>query len=78
MPNKSDGETELTPQAILDDVGKKMDRAVDALRRELNNLRTGRATPSLLEDITVEYYGSPTPLKQLATISAPDARAILV
>ena len=78
MPNKSDGETDLTPQAILDDVGKKMDRAVDALRRELNNLRTGRATPSLLEDITVEYYGSPTPLKQLATISAPDARAILV
>ncbi len=78
MASKSDGETELTPQAVLADVGKKMDRAVDALRRELNNLRTGRATPSLVEDVTVEYYGSPTPLKQLATISAPDARAILV
>ena len=78
MPSNSDGETELTPQAVLADVGIKMDRAVDALRRELNNLRTGRATPSLVEDVAVEYYGSPTPLKQLATISAPDARAILV
>ena len=78
MPSKSDGETELTPQAVLSDIGRKMDRAVDAMRRELNNLRTGRATPALLEDVTVEYYGSPTPLKQLATISAPDARAIMV
>ena len=78
MPSKSDGGTELTPQEVLSDIGRKMDRAVDALRRELNNLRTGRATPALLEDVTVEYYGSPTPLKQLATISAPDARAIMV
>ena len=55
-----------------------MDRTIDALRRELNNLRTGRATPSMVEDLLVDYYGTPTPLKQLATISAPDSRAILV
>ena len=67
-----------TPEAILADVEKKMDRSVDALRRELNSLRTGRATPSLIENVSVDYYGVPTPLKQIASISAPDARAILV
>ena len=55
-----------------------MDGAIEALRRELNNLRTGRAAPSLLENVAVDYYGTPTPLKQLASISAPDARSILV
>ena len=67
-----------TPEAVLADVEKKMDRSVDALRRELNSLRTGRATPSLIENVSVDYYGVPTPLKQIASISAPDARAILV
>jgi ribosome recycling factor len=55
-----------------------MDRAIDALKRDLNTLRTGRATPALIENVPVDYYGSPTPLKQIASISAPDARAILV
>ena len=55
-----------------------MGRSLDALQRELASLRTGRATPSLIENVAVDYYGSPTPLKQLATITAPDARAILV
>ena len=67
-----------TPEAVLAEVEKKMDRSVDALRRELNSLRTGRATPSLIENVSVDYYGVPTPLKQIASISAPDARAILV
>ena len=67
-----------TPEAVLADIEKKMDRSVDALRRELNSLRTGRATPSLIENVSVDYYGVPTPLKQIASISAPDARAILV
>jgi len=71
-------DTELTPESVLSEVERKMDRAIEALRRELNSLRTGRATPALLENITIEYYGVPTPLKQIASISAPDARAILV
>lgn len=78
MPGKNAGDTDQTPESVLADVQQKMDRAIEALKRELANLRTGRATPSLLENITVEYYGAPTPLKQIASISAPDARAILV
>lgn len=73
-----DNETQLTPEAILQEVERKMGRSMDALQRELASLRTGRATPSLIENVAVDYYGSPTPLKQLATITAPDARAILV
>ncbi len=67
-----------TPEAVLSDVDQKMDRSIDALKRELSALRTGRATPSLVENISVDYYGVPTPLNQIASISAPDARAILV
>lgn len=78
MPANKGSDTELTPESVLSEVERKMNRAVDALRRELNTLRTGRATPALLENITIEYYGVPTPLKQIASISAPDARAILV
>lgn len=78
MPGNQADETDLTPEMVLSDTQSKMDRAVDAFKRELNNLRTGRATPALVEDVSVEYYGTPTPLKQLASISAPDARAIMV
>ena len=78
MANKDQGEDQTTPEAILAEVDRKMDRAIEALKRDLNTLRTGRATPSLIENITVDYYGAPTPLKQIASISAPDARAILV
>ena len=78
MPADKEGESRLTLQVVLDEVGHKMDRAIDALKRDLNTLRTGRATPSLIENISVDYYGVPTPLKQIASISAPDARAILV
>jgi len=78
MPAKQDGEKESTPEAVLTEVEQKMDRAVDALRRDLNAFRSGRAAPSLIENISVDYYGVPTPLKQIAAISAPDARAILV
>jgi len=78
MPEKKEDETELTPQGVLDGTGRKMDRAIDALTRDLSTLRTGRATPSLIDSIMVDYYGVPTPLKQIASISAPDARAIMV
>ena len=67
-----------TPEDVLAETERRMARSIDALRRDLNTLRTGRATPSLIEDVSIDYYGSPTPLKQIASISAPDARAILV
>lgn len=73
-----DGDTELTPEDVLEDVSYRMDRTIDAFKREMGQLRTGRATPSLIEDLSIDYYGSATPLKQIASISAPDARAIMV
>ena len=77
MPD-NDAETQLTPEDVLADVERRMGRSMEALERELATLRTGRATPSLVENISVDYYGSPTPLKQIASISAPDARAIMI
>ena len=78
MASKRDGQAGSTPETVLQVVDHKMDRAIDALKRDLNTLRTGRATPALIENIPVDYYGTPTPLKQIASISAPDARAIMV
>ena len=78
MQNNRDADSQPTVESVLGDASHRMDGAIEALRRELNNLRTGRAAPSLLEDVAVDYYGTPTPLKQLASISAPDARSILV
>jgi ribosome recycling factor len=78
MTTKNNAGNNQTPETVLADVDQKMDRAIDALKRELSTLRTGRATPSLIESISVDYYGVPTPLNQLASISAPDARAIMV
>ena len=78
MASKADGQAGSTPEAVLQEIDRKMDRAIDALKRELNTLRTGRATPALIENISVDYYGTPSPLKQIASISAPDARAIMV
>ena len=77
MASKGD-KSDLTPESVLSEVSTKMDRAVDAFKRDLTQLRTGRATPALVENIDVDYYGSMTPLKQIASISAPDARAIMI
>ena len=63
---------------VLTEGQTRMDKAIDALKRELNSVRTGRATPSLIENLSVEYYGTPTPLSQLATITAPEARSLTV
>ena len=77
--SKRNGKDDMqTPEDVLAETERKMARSIDALRRDLNTLRTGRATPSLIEDVSIDYYGTPTPLKQIASISAPDARAILV
>lgn len=56
----------------------KMKKVLDALRRELSTLRAGRATPALLDKITVDYYGTPTPINQVANISVPEPRMITI
>ena len=63
---------------VLADADTRMSKAVDALNRDLISVRTGRASPALLESISVDYYGVPTPLNQIAAISAPGARLIVV
>ena len=57
---------------------EKMKKALDALRRELATLRAGRATPALLNKISVDYYGTPTPISQIANISVPEPRMITI
>ncbi len=79
MPDRdNNADTQLTPEDVLADVERRMNRSMEALERDLATLRTGRATPSLVENVNVDYYGTPTPLKQIASISAPDARAIMI
>jgi len=56
----------------------KMQKSIEALRRELAAIRTGRATPALVDNIKVDAYGVPTPLNQIATISVPEARLLLI
>ena len=63
---------------VLLDTEAKMRKAIDALAKHLATIRTGRATSALVEDIRVDYLGVPTPLNQLATISVPEARMILI
>jgi len=77
MPPKG-GDADLTPNDVLAEVSTKMDRTVDAFKRDLTQLRTGRATPALVENMSVDYYGAMTPLKQIASITTPDARAIMI
>ncbi|MFZ0091300.1 MAG: ribosome recycling factor [Solirubrobacteraceae bacterium] len=63
---------------LLADAGERMDKSVEAMRHEFGSVRTGRASPALLDRISVDYYGAVTPLKQLATITAPEARMLTV
>ena len=77
MPPKGD-DSDLTPEAVLSETSTKMDRTLDAFNRDLTQLRTGRATSAMVENVEVDYYGNMTPLKQIASISIPDARAIMI
>lgn len=63
---------------VLADAESRMGKAMDALRRDLDTIRTGRASPSLVERITVDYYGAATPLNQLAGISVPEPRLLVI
>ncbi|MFB4211153.1 ribosome recycling factor [Shouchella sp. JSM 1781072] len=63
---------------IQDDAKGRMDKAIESLNRELAKLRAGRANPALLDRITVEYYGAETPLNQIASVTVPEARLLLI
>ena len=63
---------------VIRDAEERMHKGVDVLRREYGTIRAGRANPSVLDKVMVEYYGSPTPISQLANISAPEARMLVI
>ena len=63
---------------LLGDASERMSRTVEATNQEFASVRTGRASPAILDRVTVDYYGAETPLNQLATINAPEARLITV
>jgi len=63
---------------LLDDAGERMQKSVDSTRHEFSSVRTGRASPHLLDRVEVDYYGATTPLRQLASISASEARLLTV
>jgi len=65
-------------QSLLDDGKKRMAGAITALEKEFSKLRTGRATTSLVDSIVVDYYGTPTPINQLASVSVPDSKTITI
>jgi ribosome recycling factor len=72
----------MTPSELIDellaDARDRMAKSVESTRHEFGSVRTGRASPALLDRINVDYYGTSTPLKQLATISAPEARLLSI
>jgi ribosome recycling factor len=68
----------MTADEILLDTEERMEKAVKVFGDELRGLRTGRATPALVDSLRVEYYGSPTPIKQLANITTPDPQQIVI
>ncbi len=66
------------PQSILKDMEERMSKAIHTLKKDLTTLRTGRATPAILDKVMVDYYGAPTPISQLANISAPEPRLLTI
>jgi len=62
----------------VSDAKASMDKAIDHADNELNKIRAGKASPSMLDDVMVDYYGSPTPLSQVGSVNTPDARTIVV
>lgn len=63
---------------VMADAEVRMGKAIDALRRDLGSIRTGRASPSLVDRLVVDYYGSSTPLNQLAGVSVPEPRLLVI
>jgi len=73
-----DEEEALMIQDVLSDAESRMSKAMDALRNHLLSIRTGRASPTLLDRVQVEYYGAPTPINQLASVNVPESRLIAI
>jgi ribosome recycling factor len=65
-------------QEVIDDADHRMDESIEYLKKELSHIRAGKAQPSLLDGVKVDYYGSQTPLNQLANVTAPEARLLTV
>ncbi len=68
----------MTTKEVYTAHEEKMKKALEAVRRDMASIRTGRATPALLDKITVDYYGTPTPVNQVANISVPEPRIIVI
>ncbi len=68
----------MMAKQVLQSTKEKMDKAIQAYTRELASVRAGRASASLLDKITVDYYGAPTPINQLASVSVPEARLLVI
>ncbi len=65
-------------QTLLKDIETRMNGAIEALSREFASIRTGRASAGLLDTVRVDYYGTPTPINQMASVSVPDARTLVI
>ena len=65
-------------ETVFETMESSMEKAIAAYQKELNRLRTGRASPALLEGIRVDYYGTPTPINQTASINIPESRLIVI
>ena len=68
----------VAQEEIMTGTDERMQKSVESLQRELGSIRTGRATPALVENLMIDYYGVPTPLNQLAGISVPEGRVLMV
>ncbi|KMO87873.1 ribosome recycling factor [Megasphaera cerevisiae DSM 20462] len=68
----------MDTKTLLTQHEEKMDKTIEALKRDLASIRTGRASTTLLDRVTVDYYGTPTPIKQVANVSAPEPRLITI
>jgi len=68
----------MNAKEIIHDTEMKMKKTVESTQREFSSIRTGRASTALVEGLKVDYYGAPTPMKQLAAVSTPDARLVLI
>ncbi len=68
----------MVTASLLTEAETRMKKALEAMKREVSNIRTGRASPTLIEGVGIDYYGVTTPLNQLGTITAPEARLLVV
>jgi ribosome recycling factor len=68
----------MSVNIVLEETKRKMDRAIEVFRGELSRLKTGRASAAMLADIKADYYGTPTPVNQMATVTVPESRLLLI